>query len=204
MWEQVLSWDSSALLALQGMHNPVLDFLMPIITTLGNGGMLWIALTAVLLIFRKTRRIAIVMGAALLLTAVVTSLILKPWIARPRPFATFPWISMIIPEPSGFSFPSGHTSSSFAAATVLWFRSWKLALPATVLASAIGFSRLYLFCHYPTDGPNDPVTVTDRDIPLMLLGWGCNVFRPPHPLFPPLTDMQIGRASCRERVCKQV
>ena len=34
-----------------------------------------------------------------------------------------------------------------------------------------------------------PVTVTDRDIPLMLLGWGCNVFRPPHPLFPPLTDM---------------
>ena len=54
MWEQVLSWDSSALLALQGMHNPVLDFLMPIITTLGNGGMLWIALTAVLLIFRKT------------------------------------------------------------------------------------------------------------------------------------------------------
>ena len=49
------------------------------------------------------------------------------------------------------SFPSGHTSSSFAAATVLWFRSWKLALPATVLASAIGFSRLYLFCHYPTD-----------------------------------------------------
>lgn len=151
MWEQVLSWDSSALLALQGMHNPVLDFLMPIITTLGNGGMLWIALTAVLLIFRKTRRIAIVMGAALLLTAVVTSLILKPWIARPRPFATFPLVSMIIPEPSGFSFPSGHTSSSFAAATVLWFRSWKLALPATVLASAIGFSRLYLFCHYPTD-----------------------------------------------------
>ena len=34
-----------------------------------------------------------------------------------------------------------------------------------------------------------PVTVTDRDIPLMLLGWDCNVFRPPHPLFPPLTDM---------------
>ena len=35
----------------------------------------------------------------------------------------------------------------------------------------------------------EPVTVTDRDIPLMLPGWGCNVFRPPHPLFPPLTDM---------------
>lgn len=38
-------------------------------------------------------------------------------------------------------------------------------------------------------GPNNPVTVTDRDIPLMLLGWGCNVFRPPHPLVLPLTDM---------------
>ena len=34
-----------------------------------------------------------------------------------------------------------------------------------------------------------PVTVTDRDISLVSLGWDCNVFRPPHPLFPPLTDM---------------
>ena len=33
------------------------------------------------------------------------------------------------------------------------------------------------------------VIVTDRDISLVSLGWGCNVFRPPHPLFPPLTDM---------------
>lgn len=151
MLDQLLSWDTSLLLAIQELHNPVLNFLMPIITTLGNSGMLWIALTAVLLIFRKTRRIAIVMGVALLLTAVVTSLILKPWAARPRPFTSLPWVSMMIPQPSGFSFPSGHTSSSFAAATALWFRSWKLGLPATVLAGVIGFSRLYLFCHYPSD-----------------------------------------------------
>ena len=44
---------------------------------------------------------------------------------------------MISPEPSGFSFPSGHTSSSFAAATVLWFLSWKLALPA-IACSILG------------------------------------------------------------------
>lgn len=34
----------------------------------------------------------------------------------------------------------------------------------------------------------EPVPVTDRDISLVSLGWDCNVFRPPHPLFPPLTD----------------
>ena len=34
-----------------------------------------------------------------------------------------------------------------------------------------------------------PPDVTDRDISLVSLGWDCNVFRPPHPLFPPLTDM---------------
>ena len=37
-------------------------------------------------------------------------------------------------------------------------------------------------------GPNNPVPVIDREISLVPLGWDCNVFRPPHPLFPPLTD----------------
>lgn len=151
MLEQLQLWDQSLLLAIQGLHNPFLNFLMPIITTLGNGGMLWIALTAVLLIFRRTRKVAIVMGVSLLAAAVLGNLVLKPLIDRPRPFETLPQITMLIPRPTGSSFPSGHTISSFAAATALWFCSWKLALPATALAAAIGFSRMYLFCHYPTD-----------------------------------------------------
>ncbi|MDD5952252.1 MAG: phosphatase PAP2 family protein [Oscillospiraceae bacterium] len=144
-------WDTQLLLMIQGWHNPLLDFLMPIITTLGSGGMLWIALTILLLIFRRTRKIGIVMGLSLIVSALLGNFVLKPFIARARPFEAMPEIPMIISQPTGYSFPSGHTISSFAAAMVLWFYSWKLALPATILAGAIGFSRMYLFCHYPSD-----------------------------------------------------
>lgn len=151
MFEQIQQWDEAVLLAIQNLHNPVLDFLMPIITTFGNAGMVWISLALILLIPRRTRKFGFIMGAALILAAVLGNLIIKPSVARLRPFYAMPQVEMLIPHPDGFSFPSGHTISSFAAATVLWFCSWKLALPATILAAVIGFSRMYLFCHYTTD-----------------------------------------------------
>lgn len=152
MFEPFQLWDESVLLAIQNLHNPVLDFLMPIITHIGDAGIVWIALAALLLIPRKTRKFGIVLGAALALNVLCTNIILKPLIARPRPFDTIAAdVVMLIPKPDDFSFPSGHTAASFAAAAALWFCSWKLALPATALASLIAFSRLYLYCHYPTD-----------------------------------------------------
>ena len=50
-----------------------------------------------------------------------------------------------------WSFPSGHTSASFAAALaiILWDR--KKGIPAVILAALIAVSRLYLTVHYPTD-----------------------------------------------------
>ena len=53
--------------------------------------------------------------------------------------------------PSGYSFPSGHTTSSFAAATVIIIRKEKFAVFTAVLAFLIAFSRLYNCVHYPTD-----------------------------------------------------
>jgi undecaprenyl-diphosphatase len=50
------------------------------------------------------------------------------------------------------SFPSGHTSASFAVAAALFFSGKKLWIPACVLAALISFFRLYLYVHYPT-GP---------------------------------------------------
>lgn len=151
MFALLQRWDVLVLLTIQNWHNPVLDFLMPIITHLGSGGILWIALAITLLFFKKTRKFGILIGVSLLLSMILGNYILKPLVARPRPFETVSGVSMLITPPDGYSFPSGHTITSFAAATVLWFRSWKLALPATIVASLIGFSRMYLFCHYLTD-----------------------------------------------------
>ena len=77
---------------------------------------------------------------------------LKPLFARVRPCDVNQAVQLLIANPGGYSFPSGHTSASFAAASVLCFREKrKVAVPALLLAALIGFSRMYLYVHYPTD-----------------------------------------------------
>jgi membrane-associated phospholipid phosphatase len=53
----------------------------------------------------------------------------------------------------GFSFPSGHTTEAFAAATAVTFLfpKWRVALPVFFWASLVAFSRIYLGVHYPFD-----------------------------------------------------
>lgn len=73
-------------------------------------------------------------------------------VRRIRPCDINDAVRLLIPYPSDYSFPSGHTAVSFAAASALYFAGekylWKAAL---VLAAFIAFSRMYLYVHYPTD-----------------------------------------------------
>ena len=153
MLETLLNLDGGFLLFLQeSVRNPILDNIMIFITSLGNGGMIWIAATIVLLIPKKTRKAGIMSAVALLGSLIINNNIVKNIVQRPRPFVTFTDLQIIIPTPSEFSFPSGHTSSSFAAAAVFYTHlPKKLGLPAVILAGLIGFSRLYVGVHYPTD-----------------------------------------------------
>ena len=133
------------------VSNSILDASMPYVSDLGNLGAVWIILSMMLLANRKYRNIGIMCLAALLLTTVIGEGFLKNIIQRPRPFAQFTSIQLLIPDPSSFSFPSGHAGSSFAAATVIARNLKKAAVPALALAAAVAFSRLYLMVHYPTD-----------------------------------------------------
>ena len=153
MLETLLNLDGGFLLFLQeSVRNPILDNIMIFITSLGNGGLIWIAATIVLLIPKKTRKAGIMSAVALLGSLIINNNIVKNIVQRPRPFVTFTDLQIIIPTPSEFSFPSGHTSSSFAAAAVFYRHlPKKLGLPAVILAGLIGFSRLYVGVHYPTD-----------------------------------------------------
>ena len=153
MLETLLNLDGGFLLFLQeSVRNPILDNIMIFITSLGNGGMIWIAATIVLLIPKKTRKAGIMSAVALLGSLIINNNIVKNIVQRPRPFVTFTDLQIIIPTPSEFSIPSGHTSSSFAAAAELYRHlPKKLGLPAEILAGLIGFSRLYVGVHYPTD-----------------------------------------------------
>ena len=153
MLETLLNLDGGFLLFLQeSVRNPILDNIMIFITSLGNGGMIWIAATIALLIPKKTRKAGVVSAVALLGSLIINNNIVKNIVQRPRPFVTFTDLQIIIPIPSEFSFPSGHTSSSFAAAAVFYRHlPKKLGLPSVILAGLIGFSRLYVGVHYPTD-----------------------------------------------------
>ena len=133
-----------------------LDFVMPLVTKLGDAGIFWIAVAVLLLFIPKYRKIGLSMGAALLMGLFVCNLTLKPLVARIRPYdlqlEQFGRnISLLIATPHDYSFPSGHTIASFEGATVLLLMNKKMGIPAMILAMLIAFSRLYLYVHYPTD-----------------------------------------------------
>lgn len=129
----------------------ILDTVMPLLTALGNHGFLWIVSTIALLLVPKTRRLGMAAAAALVLESLCCNILLKPLIARPRPFDVNTAVQLLIERPTDFSFPSGHTGAAFAVVSALYFGKSRIWIPAFILASLIGFSRLYLYVHYPTD-----------------------------------------------------
>lgn len=133
------------------LHNPFLDWLMPLITHLGDKGIIWILLGLALLLLPKERGRGVQVLLALLFSVIVCNMILKEAVGRIRPFDVQTGIELLIAAPHDFSFPSGHTSASFAAATVLMLTRWRWRYGALILAILIAVSRLYLYVHYPTD-----------------------------------------------------
>jgi undecaprenyl-diphosphatase len=133
------------------ISNDFFDTVMPIITHLGDYGIIWL-LSAVFFIITKKYRIAgIAILTALLLCIIIGNLTIKPIIARERPFTANTEMELLIAAPSDYSFPSGHTMASFAAAIVIFRAKKRIGIFALVLASLIAFSRLYLYVHYPSD-----------------------------------------------------
>lgn len=128
-----------------------LNWFMPLVTKLGDGGIFWICVAVLLLIFPKTRKTGIMMGVALILGLLVGNLTLKPLVARVRPYDVRGITDLLVPALSDFSFPSGHTLASFEAAVVLLIRDKRMGIPAIIIAVVVALSRLYLFVHYPTD-----------------------------------------------------
>lgn len=139
------------------LWNPVLDVIMTVITTLGDGGIIWIACAICLLISKKYRKVGIMVSVGLIFSLIFTDAVFKPIFHRVRPFNFDGWPSeFIFPElvskPSSLSFPSGHTSSSFAAAIPMLLGCKKrIGIPAIILAFLIAVSRIYVHVHYPTD-----------------------------------------------------
>lgn len=147
------TFDSSILLWINARASPVLDQFFITLTDLG-GATFIAALTAVIVAFLIYKKLYY--KALLMLTAVggaaVLNLILKGVFERARPDL---WAHLVTED--SFSFPSGHAMASsifaFAIIAVLWGSKWQpLAVGLGIIyIFLVGFSRLYLGVHFPTD-----------------------------------------------------
>lgn len=156
MIELITEIDFTILNAIQNIRTEFLDSIVPPITFLGSGGMIWITIAILMIIFKKSRKTGITVLVSLVIGLVLSTIILKGLVARERPFnldiGLLDVTTLLIPAPSGrFSFPSGHAVSSFSAATVLLAYNRKIGIPALILAVTIAFTRLYLYVHFPSD-----------------------------------------------------
>lgn len=153
MWEAFMKLDGNILLWVQDyIRNDILTQIMKFITHLGDRGYVWIGILLLFLFFAKMRKVGILMIFSLLGSLLINNKIIKVLVARTRPYIAVEGLNRIIEAQSEASFPSGHTSSSFAAAVVIYCMCpKKIGIPALVLAALISVSRIYVGVHYTTD-----------------------------------------------------
>ena len=160
----LLTFDMKVYQFAEQLRGPVFDKIMVFFTHMGDGGYFWIALSVVLLLFKKTRKYGLAMAGALALASLLNSIVLKSLFDRPRPYimdisnwqrvATDGWMYEMPFESlkeKSVSFPSGHTASSFAAAIGVFYIDKKKGIVPLIVAALIGFSRIYIHVHYPSD-----------------------------------------------------
>ena len=153
MIDWLLNLDGNILLFIQdSIRNLILTPIFLVITTLADGGMIWILLTLLMLCIQKTRKAGYMAAVALIGSLLINNIFLKNVVARTRPYEVIEGLICLVRRPRDYSFPSGHTTTSFAAAWVMFRQLPKrFGVPALVLAILIALSRLYVGVHYPSD-----------------------------------------------------
>ena len=134
------------------VQNKYLDKLMPKVTSIGNLGIVWVIMAFFLMLDQPYRFIGNIVVLTLIISTIVGEGIIKHIVRRVRPCNNQNSnINLLIRKPISYSFPSGHTLSSFAVAQMLsiYFNQYKLIFMG--IAFLIALSRLYLYVHYPTD-----------------------------------------------------
>jgi undecaprenyl-diphosphatase len=116
------------------------------LTRIGSHGLVWALIAIVLTVVQRSRTPLLLTGLAVLAADGLASLV-KVAVGSKRPGEP----DALIEIPHSHSFPSGHTATAFAAATVLSFCTPRLAPALFLLAAAIAYSRLYVGVHFPLD-----------------------------------------------------
>lgn len=135
------------------VQNPVLDFLMPILTNLDYWRIPFILLAVFLLIFgkKKGRIVIVLLALGITLSDQICNSVLKPLIGRMRPCNTLENVHLLIGCTKAFSFPSSHATNIFTGMSIFSFVYPRLKFPLYAVAVLVAYSRVYVGVHYPFD-----------------------------------------------------
>ena len=111
-------YDRLILSALHAVSNSFFTFLAKLITLIGEKGLVFFLVAIIFMLFPKTRKLGVCIFGAVCCGALITNVILKDAIARPRPLTVAPysqwWADINAPAEDGWSFPSGHVTAAAA------------------------------------------------------------------------------------------
>jgi len=135
----------------QTISNPVLDDVIKFFYIIPGKILIYLIPTILLFVGRKRLRLsALILLASFGVTSGLYKTI-KYFVQRPRPFHVLKDVNLVLGEHGGYSFPSGHSSTSFCIATVIAMRYPKFRYPAFIAAALVALSRPYVGVHYPSD-----------------------------------------------------
>ncbi|MGH2967167.1 MAG: phosphatase PAP2 family protein [Solirubrobacterales bacterium] len=148
---QILQLDAGTLEWIQSVRwAPITPFFV-ILSAWWVKGPILLALAAGRDIGRRRLPFAAACGTVSVALASLMSGLLKVLVDRPRPAVSDHSISPIVATPDSPSFPSGHTTTAFAAAVAISIVEPRLKVPMLVIAGLVGISRVYLGVHFVID-----------------------------------------------------
>ena len=153
MFGRIKKLDYRVLENISRIHRPKLNRIMVTASRLGHAGIVWWAVCLPFLINQRWRYTGLTIIFSLGLTSLMGEGIIKHAVKRVRPCHSLEDDEQLIKKPKYYSFPSGHTASSFSVVSVVTFSQcpFYVIVPIFLVASIIGFSRVYLRVHYLTD-----------------------------------------------------